>query len=209
MDLLGTLFTMNCLPVLFSMTGGGHDWPKLDVLVFTIGLRMVLRLPFLEEDWESSWEEMALSEPGLDPREMRLSPDSGMSSNPAENDILVSKGSGNTSSLPSQSFITGVTSLRLATLDTVSCTRSFSWSSGFSISSVFSLALSSFAKLSSMHVPESPVSHFSNLASLQTSSEVSPSCFIGSDEMRTGLEVLLTISIWASGSEVLSSGELP
>lgn len=50
-DLLGTLFTINCLPPeVFSNTGGGQDWPKLDVLVFTIGLRIALILPFLEDD---------------------------------------------------------------------------------------------------------------------------------------------------------------
>ena len=124
-------------------------------------MRIELKLPFLDEPCESvlgGWLSFSGSPLSLSRLIKLSSPVSGMRARPADK---IEAGADGISSLSHSSMKTGFTSFKLAALDTVNWTKSFS--SRFSISSI----LSPFSLVvSSMQVPESPVSQRSNLLEL-------------------------------------------
>ena len=177
-----TLFMMNCL-LADSRTDGGQEETGGVCLVFPAGFKMLLKLSFLSAVGDSwCW----------------LAPVSGICGSPEETDSCVVMVS------------CSLSPARLAALDTVNCTRSFSCSVSFTSSRLSLLTLFS----SSTQVPESPVSQRSSLSRFVSSTAASSMIF-----SRSGPAVMRFVlveppdlsdsNIWASGSGSVSSGELP
>ena len=177
-----TLFMMNCL-LADSRTDGGPEAAGGVGLVLPPGFKMLLKLSFLSDVGDSCW---------------LLAPDSGICGSPEETESWVVMVS------------CSLSPARLAALDTVNWTRSFSCSVSLTSSRLSLLTLFS----SSTQVPESSVSQRSSLSVLVSSTAASSMIFSGSGPavMRLALVETPDLSdnnISASGWGSVSSGELP
>ena len=132
-----------------SRTDGGQEEAGGVCLVLPAGFKMLLKLSFLSDVGDSCW---------------LFAPDSGICGSPEEIDSWVVMVS------------CSLSSAKLAALDTVNWTRSFSCSVSFTSSRLSLLTLFS----SSTQVPESPVSHRSSLSGFASSTAVSSVIFSGS-----------------------------